>query len=230
MAKAPEPLEEYLRRYPSGRFSELAQLRLDNVLAARGEKKIRAEIAVNPFSQGTAEADTRFKVGDSYTHALLDALSKVERDRLTDTVTQVTEDRVIFSDGQIKDLLGNPIRDRGRQEFVTPQQNFPTEYRVGKRWSTRTRFTRPNGERGENDMHLVVAGRERISVPAGSFNAFRVERRGYSVFGGTRLSVESTVWMEPDQVRQPVAQLEIRRAGSQLNRADRYELVSFKQS
>ena len=39
-AKEPGPLEEYLRRYPSGEFSELAQLQLDPVLSRQGEKRI----------------------------------------------------------------------------------------------------------------------------------------------------------------------------------------------
>ncbi|MBI1964648.1 MAG: caspase family protein, partial [Betaproteobacteria bacterium] len=34
----PGPLEDYLLRYPSGRFSELAQLQLDRILATLGEK------------------------------------------------------------------------------------------------------------------------------------------------------------------------------------------------
>ena len=43
-ATEPRPLEDYLRRYPSGQFSELAQLRLDQVLARQGEKKVRIEV------------------------------------------------------------------------------------------------------------------------------------------------------------------------------------------
>src|SRR5262245_515268 len=39
-AKTPAPLEDYLRRYPSGNFAELAQLELDAVLARQGERKI----------------------------------------------------------------------------------------------------------------------------------------------------------------------------------------------
>jgi hypothetical protein len=39
-AKQPGPIEDYLRRYPSGRYAELATLELDQVLAQQGEKKV----------------------------------------------------------------------------------------------------------------------------------------------------------------------------------------------
>src|SRR5689334_16433522 len=52
-AAKPEPLEEYLRRYPSGRFSELAQVQFDRQLARRGEKKVDAVSAPrNPYTKG----------------------------------------------------------------------------------------------------------------------------------------------------------------------------------
>ena len=66
------PLEDYLRRYPSGRFSELAQFRLDRLLEQKGEKVVRAPDAQrnsgNPFSKGTARVNTDFAVGDTYTY------------------------------------------------------------------------------------------------------------------------------------------------------------------
>ena len=45
-AKDPAPLEDYLRRYPSGKFSELAQFRLNRLLAKR-ESTVQAVVATN---------------------------------------------------------------------------------------------------------------------------------------------------------------------------------------
>ena len=42
VAKDPAPLEDYISRFPSGKFSELAQFRLDRILAER-EAKLAAE-------------------------------------------------------------------------------------------------------------------------------------------------------------------------------------------
>ncbi len=45
---------DYIRRYPSGRFSELARVRLDRLLAKQGEKKVSlGNTAANPFTKGT---------------------------------------------------------------------------------------------------------------------------------------------------------------------------------
>ncbi|HXD97968.1 MAG TPA: caspase family protein, partial [Candidatus Acidoferrum sp.] len=78
-ATDPAPLEDYLRRHPSGRFAELAQLQLDRVLARRGERKIRiASAEGNPFTKGSAAANTGWSVGDSYTYRVLDRLTSAE--------------------------------------------------------------------------------------------------------------------------------------------------------
>ena len=70
----PKALEDYLRRYPSGRFSELAQHRLDQVLAKQGEQKVQAVSAPeNPYTKGTIRSD-RFRIGDSYTYVQTDRL------------------------------------------------------------------------------------------------------------------------------------------------------------
>ncbi len=52
-SKEPAPLGDYLRRFPSGKFSELAQFRLDRVLAQQGEKPVQVADATrnagNPY-------------------------------------------------------------------------------------------------------------------------------------------------------------------------------------
>ena len=56
-SKEPAPLEEYLRRYPSGKFSELAQFRLGRLLAQR-ESAVQIAVATNilrPASVGDAD-------------------------------------------------------------------------------------------------------------------------------------------------------------------------------
>ena len=59
---APElkPFENYLRQYPSGKFAELAQFRLDTLLEQAGEKRVQlAPSAGNPNTAGTANTSTR---------------------------------------------------------------------------------------------------------------------------------------------------------------------------
>ena len=118
----PAPLEEYLRRYPGGKFSELAQFQLDRVLAAQGEKKIEiASQQNNPFTAGTARVGTNFKIGDSYTGRRIDLLTRLEQGGGTLTVTGITDTEIIYNKGSlITDYLGNVItlvtNKRGMQE------------------------------------------------------------------------------------------------------------------
>ena len=66
-SREPAPLEEYLRRYPSGQFSELAQFQLDRVLATLGEKKIEVVASAdNPFTKGTASSGAVLVIAYAY--------------------------------------------------------------------------------------------------------------------------------------------------------------------
>ena len=91
-SKDPAPLEDYLRRFPSGKFSELAQFRLDRVLAQQGEKAVQvpdaARNAGNPYSKGTARVDTNFAIGDTYTYRKIDMGTQAETRKYTLTVTE----------------------------------------------------------------------------------------------------------------------------------------------
>lgn len=129
-------LEDYLRRYPSGYFSELAQLELDRALARRGEKKIQITSQEgNPFTQGSAF--TRIaNVGDTYTYRELDMRTMAERRTYTVIVIQVTETEVIHNTPLVTDLLGNQRRDRNGYSY-SPNQFVPQEFAIGKRWRTR---------------------------------------------------------------------------------------------
>ena len=225
----PAPLEDYLRRYPSGKFSELAQLQLDRVLAKQGEKKIRIESnAANPFSKGTGVLNQDYKIGDSYAYRVVDTLTRVERTQITDTVEKLTDGEIIYSSGLITDYAGNYriLRNRNRQ---SSNQYFPAEYAVGKRWESRSAVVMPNGLQGFNEMSCHITARESITVPAGTFNAFRIEYSGYSTWPTFRVSIERRTWMAPDRLRLPVVIEILQRRGNKITNADREELVSFKE-
>jgi len=203
-ATTPGPLEDYLRRYPSGRFTELAQLQLDRLLAKQGEKKIEVVSApANPYTKGTARANTNFAVGDSYAYRVFDALSRVESGTRTLTVSEVTDNRVIFNNGDLVcDLLGNTVRSTTERVVSTDRQFFIAEYSVGKKWGTRFFGTGTDGQRYFYDYEFKVLAREQKKVPAGVFEAFKVEGRGYSN-SGSRLRF--TYWISPAQVNRPIA-------------------------
>ncbi|MCE9640792.1 MAG: caspase family protein [Betaproteobacteria bacterium] len=250
-AKEPGPLEDFLRRYPSGPYSELAQLQLERLLAAQGEKRIRIAVQEgNPFTRGSAEADTRWRVGDSYTYRHIDLLGGAEPRNIVQTVREITASEVHYGNGIVTDLLGNLLRRPGGRIY-SPNQLEPLEYVVGKQWTTQFRITTPKGTSGRNQMELRIVGRESITVPAGTFNAFRIE--GHGVFEEENGQVETTTltkWVAPDRLRREVAMEETRERGSrgggrraggmrrggrrsapqQLTNSQRWELVSFRQA
>jgi uncharacterized caspase-like protein len=236
LAKDAAPIEAYLRRYPSGRFAELAQHRLDLMLASAGERRVEAVSTVgNPFTAGTARADTRFRVGDSFTYDRIDrTLFGKKPERFTGTVTAITEEHVLFNGGEaIRDLLGNQVRFLDGRE-VTARQDQPLEYSVGKSWSTRYDISRAGKLLGSVAMQFRVVGREAITVPAGTFYCFRIEASGVNRLRG-RPDVDLTVvrWDAPGRVRLAVAVEETRRrvvrGHVETVHAERLELVAFEQ-
>ena len=245
-ATRPGPLEDYLRRYPSGNFTELAQLRLDAILAREGEKKVEAvSAAQNPYTQGSARADVAYKVGDRYDYVQLDLETRVEQRRLSSRVTEITDSEVIFGKGVlILDRLGNNVKLPDGRRF-TPRQDQPLEYAVGRKWRTRFMTTNAQGGRSDTVLDFRIARREKVTVPAGTFDCFVVEGDGYSfTSSGVRIRVGVKRWMAPDKVRRPVVAEEFRKAEGRVGPPRpgefrmkvpvfnnvRLELVSFSQS
>ena len=231
-SKDAKPLEDYLLRYPSGRYSELAQLQLDRVLAAQGEKRIEiVSAAENPFTKGTVVADTRRTVGDTYTYRVTDLYTKLETERFTETITSITDTEILYSNGVITDRLGNLRRTRDGSLY-SATQFLPHEFAVGKRWTTRFKVTNPRDQTGEAELDFRIATRESITVPAGTFNAFRLEFQGWSIGPWGSLNVIRKSWLAPDQVRRLIVSEDFRkleRIGRVIS-SDRQELVSYRQA
>jgi hypothetical protein len=226
---APAPIEDYLRSYPSGNFSELAQLQLDIALKRQGEKKIQIISAEgNPFSKGTQTDDLNPKVGYTQTYRVMDAISKVETETRTQTIVKVTDTEIFWANGSVTDLLGNQRRNP-RGATITGNQSEPLEYAIGKRWHTRYTVTGPQGGTQTWDLTHRITGRENITVPAGTFYAWVIETEGG--FQGQKLAqaVQLRRWKAPDKVRGPIVRDEVRRHSRGISFAERMELVSYKQ-
>jgi len=252
-AKAPGPLEDYLRRFPSGHFAELAQLQLDTVLARQGEKPVQiASAAGNPFTQGSTRADIGYKVGDSYSYVQLERDTKEEQRRFTTRVTEVSDTEVVFNNGAlVYDRLGNTVKLPDGRRF-TPRQDQPLEYAIGKKWTTRFSVTNAQGGRSDSEFNFRITRREKVTVPAGTFDCFVIEGEGYSVTDrGFKIRLGLKRWMAPDKVRRPIVSEQFRKVegragppvgfgkgpgafgkkgpGGVLNN-ERLELVAFSQS
>lgn len=234
------PFEDYLKRYPSGLFSELAQLRLDLLLKKQGEKAVQIVSSKgNPYTKGTALANTAYQVGDTYTFRVSDLTTGAEKNKIVATITQITDREVIYDNGRTAtDLLGNTSKfSDGRRP--TGNQIQPAEFELGKRWVTRFRLTQADGRLFDNELNLHIAAKEPVTVPAGTFECYRVEAKGTARGPGLRPGVNVEVqldfkyWMAPEVCRRPVKRESVRivfvMGNRQVVENERHELESFKQ-
>jgi hypothetical protein len=240
---------QYLRDFPQGKFSEVAQGRLNRLLAPV-EPPRPAPVSVvasagpllydlkpgapvpdfygpaNPNSAGTYPLGRKFTVGDEVTMRVVDPISRVQQRLETWRVVKVDEaaDRVEFQDGGITDLMSNVRRWKGA-EFEPASLVFPAELQVGKRWSPRFKRTSPDGVTNW-DFDYRITGRERVTVPAGQFDTFRVEGRGFNA--EQRWEQQWIFWMVPGLNFVPKRDLIARRGGNVIF-AEGLEMVALKQ-
>ncbi|MBI3376418.1 MAG: hypothetical protein HY017_32275 [Betaproteobacteria bacterium] len=185
----------------------------------------------NPFSKGTARADINYRIGDRYRYRQLDVLTRIESRRFDRIITAISDTEVTFNNGNfITDLFNNTIADNRRGQTFTDRQIYVAEYSLGRKWTTTYRGTRRDLVPDVWTVALKVVARESITVPAGTFDAFKVEGSGYTSDHGGRVQI--TYWIAPEKVRLAVASEYVgsTRGGRRLATTDRYELVSFKQA
>ena len=181
----------------------------------------------NPFTKGTAKLDPHWKVGDRYRYRVVDVLTRLEtRETRGGMIKEVTDSEVIYGNGRTTDLLGNMLRNPRGKTFIN-NQLFVAEYSIGRKWTTVFRATRMDDVEDEWALDMKVVGRENITVPAGTFDAFKIEGRGFMRDRGAR--VEINYWIAPDKVRPFIAQEYITRKGGRYGKTERLELVAYKQ-
>ena len=285
-SKNTEDWIRYLRDFPQGSFAEIAQMRLNALLAeaeqravrereerearalaqmqekrgkpqpeaatfetrlakgavvtpAQRTSKPRIEIGAgmppldffgrvaNPYSSGTYPLGRLWTVGDEATYHELDYYSNVVQRTFTNRVTLVDaeQDRVELNRGNIVvDLMGNAVKV-GPRTYNVPVQFFPSELYVGKRWTAAFEVTF-KGVTSTADYDMRIAKREKVQVPAGEFEAFKIEGHGWNRRFGNRLVHE--LWVLPG-LNFVVKQERAWYAGARIYDSQKLVLVSAKQ-
>lgn len=261
---------DYLRRFPNGRFSEVAQSRLNRLLVAveRREQRVatpptaapstaapvpatedeslaEGEAAVpqaaltavtsNPYSAGRFPLGRKFTVGDRVVMRESDLLTGVGEGKKRFVVTRVDEenDRVELNQGKLVfDLMGNTL-DSPLASSSVPQQFFPAELQVGKRWTilySLTFKTGPlTGKTNQVELDARIRARETVRVPAGEFLAFRIEADGWSSGERGATRIEFKLWVVPG-INFPIRSERIKRRGNRLVETRLTELLAIRQS
>jgi len=185
--------------------------------------------SANPYSAGRYPIGRKFTVGDQATFRESDSLTGLEKRTYIPRVTRVDEEtgQVEINDGrEIWDSMGNIVKTGNNAVFSPARQFTPAELQVGKKWTAAWKGT----ENGQTrfiwvDFHIVV--REPVSVPAGTFQAFRVEGRGGNRFNG--VTIELTIWLVPGLIVGVKRDWVERNRWGSLQRTERLELVSLRQ-
>jgi hypothetical protein len=200
-----------------------------SLLVATASAPPHATLNSTPFFKGYDEHQRQFSVGDEFSIRVIDMYTKASKP-LVMKVTQVDlgAERVNYNDGEfVSDLMGNTTGNQ-RGLFSTPRQFYPAELIVGKKWHTRFKQARPNGVVYTFQYDLKVVGRERVTVPAGTFDTYKIEARGFNMELGAAL--ERNIWVAPGVNADIAHEIRVRLRNGSMEQNDRQELVSFAQA
>ena len=199
------------------------------LLAAASTVAAPAKLSPTPFFKGYDEHQRHFSVGDVAQIQVVDMFTKA-RKPLVMKVTQIDlpGERVIYNEGEFaSDLMGNTTTNL-RGSFSTPRQFYPADLIIGKKWQTRFKQSRPNGVTYTFQYDLKVVAKESVTVPAGTFDAYKIEARGFNMELGAAL--ERNIWVTPGVNADIAHEIKVRLRNGQIEQADRQELVSFVQA
>ena len=222
LARAEQARQVQLQQQEAARLAAEKQ----SLLAAAALPSAPKVLAATPHFKGYAEHQRSYRVGDVFTISVIDAFTKISKP-LVMTVTQVDVDaeRVVYNDGEfVSDLMGNTTTNQ-RGSFSTPRQFYPAELIVGHKWQSRFKQTRPNGVVYTFQYDLKVVGKETITVPAGTFEAYKIEARGFNMDLGHRL--ERNIWVTPGITADIVHEIKVHKPNGRWEQNDRQELVSY---
>jgi hypothetical protein len=153
-------------------------------------------LQTTPFSTGYSTHERTYSIGDEYQFEVIDQFNASRR-QVVRRVTKVDYDgdRIEYNNGRVvTDIMGNILVNEGRiNESV--RQFYPADFFIGKKWTTRFTQKRATIPTQTFDYKLRVVGRESITVPAGTFDTFKVEAKGFNVESGHY--IERTIWVAP---------------------------------
>lgn len=182
-----------------------------------------------PYFSGQVEHRRDFRLGQRIDFRVIDNFTKLERALvLRVTALDVAADRVEFNDGEsVSDLMGNTLAN-ARGSLSTPRQFYPSEFVLGRRWSTVFRQARPSGAVYTFRYQVRVVAKETVSVPAGRFETWRIEAEGFNV--GLSASIKRTLWVAPGVPGDIAAETFVRLRSGAIEQNDRQELVAVRPS
>lgn len=185
---------------PESAIGELAQATLERL----SRRKIITQAAKGLAAQNPA--DSRFRKGDTYkVQVSFDGTPQPPNEiRVINVDDERAQYTGVFGPGQIgESTLAGAVVNDGASSFDPPYVLVPGgEYQVGKRWQGRTMRTYRlayNGARAGETQWMDYSGRvvamEKVTVPAGTFDTYRIE---FDFLMENGLATKATYWAQPD--------------------------------
>jgi hypothetical protein len=156
---------------------ENTSLEGDFVFVPKAPARATAAAAPGPEKKIPKIDAPRLRVGDSWTYQVIDLLSGSMTRTYTVALSEIRPDSWRFGTGYVTDKSWNVLREMidGKPVKWTPKRptyEFPME--IGKTWTAVTVRDAPDRE-SEQAFTFRVVRQERVIVPAGIFDTFRVE-------------------------------------------------------
>jgi uncharacterized caspase-like protein len=183
----PDDFVHFLLQQKSGEFAEAAELKLHDLRQMMSRAKPGQAIVL-------PDAGNRYATGDAFDYVHVDGYTRLET-RITWRVNFADDEVAEFNNGEVLTQQGAMIRDSRGYRYEPPRQDLAPQLQPGKTWRSEFRTWRGRSEAGSGHADYTVSALETLSVPAGSFEAFRVEIRGEASQAG--LSVRrGTAWFD----------------------------------
>jgi hypothetical protein len=140
---------------------------------------------------------TYFRVGDEMERVRRDALTNQEITKFKSRVVSVAGGVVSLAGGSVLTSIGETVYDSGTgNSYDPPNPYMPADgLAVGKKWNARFILVTKNGSKNWEEKEGKVVALENISVPAGTFQAYKIEqtwKNGWGNYG------KSTIWVLPN--------------------------------
>jgi hypothetical protein len=233
-SKDPAELQAYLDKYPNGTFSGLAKIRLDRLKKTPADEASVAATAPAPAPVNAAPSDPFPKAGDTWTYRYTDLWKPGDRLSVSHTVKRVGESEILDARSSPKGndefaYTAKPTvtqRAGGAYEFSPYHLLFMT-LRPGEAF--RLSFVSRDDNSPWSATVRVVAN-ERVNVPAGEFDAVRVELKAirpvsdYRSFSPTRMT--QVIWYS-NRVKRVVKYSVLTEGNAGVSDRDLYELASY---
>ena len=190
-SRNPDDFFAFLQRHPTGFISEQAQFRLDQLA--------KVAVTAQPGRDGITALPSgavRYPVGTVLVYSVQDGNGKFFPQRRL-VVTELRDGKVFINGGkEVWDEMGNLIANEGG--IRSPAKGlFPAELAVGKQWHNAYEITGRDNSILSVYWDFRVIALENISVPAGTFKAYRIDGTSRSSGGQSAMQ---TYWVDPERM------------------------------